>query len=174
MWRSPSLQNFFVCEDLLGATTVYRFLQHFRWHKKICLKIKRRDLEPLLKYITQGYDWDLRAWLIFQSSKLPSSSDSCNLLMPPFYIISLAVVTCIICNWNPLFVFEQTNYAILYISTEQTFNKLRMVIFRPEPSSGQHNADNRHIDNDQLNFEIPVLPNKEREKNFQILSRMFI
>ena len=39
-----------------------------------------------------------------------------------------------------------------------------MVIFRPEePFSGQHNANNRHTDNDQLNFEKSCPPPKQWE-----------
>ena len=74
--------------------------------------------------------------------------------MPPFYITSSAIDThCVLKDklWN--------------ISNEQISNKLRMVFFRPEePFSGQHNANNQHTDNDQLNFESPVvLPNNVRE-----------
>ena len=39
-----------------------------------------------------------------------------------------------------------------------------MVIFRPEePFSGQHNANNRHTDNNQLNFEKSCSPPKQWE-----------
>ena len=39
-----------------------------------------------------------------------------------------------------------------------------MVIFRPEePFSGQHNANNRHTDNNQLNFEKSCPPPKQWE-----------
>ena len=39
-----------------------------------------------------------------------------------------------------------------------------MVIFRPEePFSGQHNANNQHTNNDQLNFEKSCPPPKQWE-----------
>ena len=48
-----------------------------------------------------------------------------------------------------------------------------MVIFRPEESfSGQHNANSRHTDNDQLNFEKSCPPPKQWEGvKFQITAQ---